>query len=354
MSKKKEAIIVAERKNFVYGDEKLGIDGCIKRGISEQVANKIYDDMSDFAKYAFNKSHAACYAAISMQTAYLKAHYPVEFFAGLLTSVADQTKKLTKYILECKKSGLVIMNPDINNSEVNFTATLDGTVIYGLSAIKSVGKNVQHIIADRNENGPFAGLGDLVRRIPSINKSVLESLANAGAMDFFGYHRSTLLANIENTQKAAKKDIKFKEAQCDGQLNFFEIEQYSLSEDKEIMAADNFVEVDELAKRTILENEKSSTGFYISGHPFEEYQILLENAKERNSSLEYLNSTYFMYEEEDENVEVDEGELLLTGTDGINVPQSNDRELLVEEDQKVAIAGIITNFKGFRRRKPVN
>jgi len=344
MGKKIEKIIEDERQNFVYGNEELGIDGCIKRGIPETVAQKVYDDMSEFAKYAFNKSHAACYAAISMQTAYLKAHYPAEFYAGLLTSVADQTKKLAKYIIECKKSGLAISNPDINHSEVNFTATSEGTVIYGLSAVKSVGKNVEYIISERKANGPFKGLIDIVKRIPSLNRRTLEALINAGAMDCFGYNRNTLLANIERAQSIIKNDIKIKEAQVAGQMSLFEIFESQRPEVK-----DDFVEITELPKKTILLNEKASTGFYISGHPFEDYQLLLEATKEKNPNFKYLNSTYFAYEEE--NSETDDYKDMTEVDTGANDIYSSERELLVEENQEVIIAGIVTNYKKIMTKK---
>ena len=191
MSKKKAAVMEKERQNFVYGNEEEGVPGCISNGISEQVANKIYDDMTDFAKYAFNKSHAAAYAVVSYQTAWLKYYYPVEFMAALMTSVVDHAAKISEYILTCRQMGIQILPPDINRSFGEFS--VEGKAIrYGLTAIKGIGKPVQEaIVAEREENGPFTSIRDLADRLTGkeINKRTVENFIKSGALDGFGGNR---------------------------------------------------------------------------------------------------------------------------------------------------------------------
>ena len=185
MSKKKASVMEQERKNFVYGNEKEGVKGCIANGITEQVANKIFDEMIDFAKYAFNKSHAAAYAVVAYQTAYLKHYYPVEYMAALMTSVLDNVNKVSEYSLHCRQIGIEILPPDINEGEGDFSVS-GKNIRYGLSAIKGLGRSViDAVVAQRNENGIYTSLKDFVTRLSGkeVNKKTIESLIKAGAMD---------------------------------------------------------------------------------------------------------------------------------------------------------------------------
>ena len=185
MSKKKGDVMQKERQNFVYGNEAEGVPGCIANGISEQVANKIYDEMIDFAKYAFNKSHAAAYAVVAYQTAYLKYYYPVEFMAALMTSVIDNPGKVAEYIYSCRQMGIEILPPDINKGEGKFSVD-NGNIRYGLAAIKSIGKPViEAIIAEREKNGLFKNLKDFIERLSGkeVNKRTIESFIKSGAFD---------------------------------------------------------------------------------------------------------------------------------------------------------------------------
>ena len=185
MAKKKAAVMAAERKNFVYGNEEEGVKGCIANGISEEIANKIYDDMTEFAKYAFNKSHAAAYAVVSYQTAYLKYYYPVAFMAALMTSVKDNTAKVLEYAMSCRKMGIEILGPDVNEGMSAFSAA-DGKIRFGLSAIKGVGDGViESIIQERTQNGPFTSMEDFMKRLSSkeVNRHTIENFIKSGAFD---------------------------------------------------------------------------------------------------------------------------------------------------------------------------
>ena len=185
MSKKKAAVMEKERQNFVYGNEEEGVPGCVNRGISEEIANKIYEQMMDFAKYAFNKSHAAAYAVVAYQTAYLKCHFPVEFMAALMTSVIDNPPKVADYILSCRRMGIAILPPDINKGDSTFSVD-GGGIRYGLSAIKSIGKPViESIVAERNQRGDFTSLRDFIERMTGkdVNKKAIENFIKAGAFD---------------------------------------------------------------------------------------------------------------------------------------------------------------------------
>ena len=185
MSKKKTAVMEKERQNFVYGNDEEGVKGCIRNGIDEKTANQIYDEMIDFAKYAFNKSHAACYAVVSYQTAFLKYYYPKEFMAALMTSVQDNTAKVSEYILTCRQMGIGILPPDINEGYSGFTVSGE-SIRYGLSAIKSVGRSVvEQIIKERENGGLFRSMDDFVERMSNkeVNKRTLENFIKAGALD---------------------------------------------------------------------------------------------------------------------------------------------------------------------------
>lgn len=269
MSKKKEKVMQEERANFIFGNDDLGIQGCIKNGIDEDVANKIYDDMIGFAKYAFNKSHAAAYAAISMQTAYLKAHYPTEFAAGLLTSVMDKTDKLSLYVGGFRKKGIHILPPDLNTSGYEFTVGMDSSISYGLASIKNISKNaVKKILEERAYKGPYKGLRDFVKRNFSVCDSrTLDGLIHAGAFDFTGYTRRAMALSAGDILSSAKQEAKYN---IPGQMTLFDMFQDSSLEDGEI---DN---CKEYTPYELLYHEKEATGSYLSRHPLDNYGVYLK------------------------------------------------------------------------------
>ena len=274
MSKKKGDVMARERKNFVYGNEAEGVPGCISRGIPEQTANHIFDEMIDFAKYAFNKSHAAAYAVVAYQTAYLKYYYPVEFMAALLTSVLGNGAKVSDYIYNCRKMGIEILPPDINEGEGNFSASDQG-IRYGLSAIKSLGKPViNSILAEREKHGKFKDLKDLVERLSSkeINKRTVESFIKAGALDSLkGSRRQKMLIYvqvIENVQKERKNEMA-------GQMSLLD---FLSDEDKKSFEI-TYPDVEDYSNEQKLAMEKEVLGIYASGHPLDEYrEVLGKNA----------------------------------------------------------------------------
>lgn len=270
MSKKKDYVMKEERANFVYGNEEKGIAGCIKNGISEEIANKIYDEMIDFAKYAFNKSHAAAYAVVSYQTAYMKHYYPVEFMAALMTSVIDNGSKVSEYIYSCRDMDINILQPDINEGEAEFSVS-GHNIRYGLNAIKGVGRQiVDAIIEERNRGGKYRGLQDFVERnlANELKKNVVESFIKAGAFDSFGNNRRQLMEIyipvIDRITASRKKSIK-------GQMTLFDFAGTEEKKDYEIKLPD----VGEFDKETLLGYEKEVLGVYISGHPLEEFEAKL-------------------------------------------------------------------------------
>ena len=267
MSKKKAAVMQQERQNFVYGNEAEHVPGCISNGISEQVANKIYDDMIDFAKYAFNKSHAAAYAVVAYQTAWLKYYYPVEFMAALMTSVIDNSSKVSEYILTCRQMGIQILPPDINESVSAFSVS-NGAIRYGLNAIKSVGKPViEEIIQERKERGDFEDLADFINRMSGheVNKRAVENFIKAGAFDCFPANRRQMMMIygqiMDDAAQKKKKDFA-------GQISLFD---FAAEEDKAAFKI-KIPQVSEYGKEDLLAFEKEVLGFYISGHPLEEYE----------------------------------------------------------------------------------
>ena len=279
MSKKKDAVMQAERKRFVYGDEATNVPGCVKNGISEQVANKIYDDMIDFAKYAFNKSHAAAYAVISYQTAYLKYYFPVEFMAALMTSVMGNMTKLAGYIQECKEMKIEILPPDINEAGSGFTAH-GRNIRYGLSAIKGVGKNViDSIIDERNEGGPYHDLYDFCQRLATrdINKRAVENFIKAGAFDSFGLTRKQLIHIYIDVIDKVTND---KKSAISGQMSLFDLAGADQKTDFLIPIPD----VGEFDQSVLLDFEKDVTGIYISGHPLDSYLDYLNRSVTARSS----------------------------------------------------------------------
>ena len=270
ISKKKMKIIEAERKVFVYGDPANNIPGCIANGISEGVAQSLYDEIVAFANYAFNKAHAVCYAVVSYQTAYLKCHYPRQYMAALMTSVLDSATKISGYIAECKELGIPVLPPDINHSEDQFT--VDGNAIrFGLGAVKNVGHGlVRAMCAKREEGGPFKSLEDFVQRMgDEINKRAVENFIKCGAMDCFGHHRSELLAvydrMMDSIASSRKKNL-------EGQMGLF-----SLLEDEDAAASIPIPKLPEMSKGQMLALEKETMGIYISGHPMDDYRNLLKN-----------------------------------------------------------------------------
>lgn len=267
MSKKKQSVMEQERKNFVYGNPQEGVMGCVANGISEQVANKIYDEMIDFAKYAFNKSHAAAYAVVSYQTAYLKYYYPVEYMAALMTSVLDHTSKVSEYILTCRRMGIKILPPDINEGEGGFSVS-GKEIRYGLSAIKSVGKPViEAIVNERKDRGKFSSLKDFLTRMNGreVNKRSVESFIKAGALDCFEGTRKQKMMVYAAIMDSIYQEKKTSMA---GQMTLFDFAPEEDKKDYEIAMPS----VGEYEKEELLGFEKEVLGIYVSGHPLEEYE----------------------------------------------------------------------------------
>ena len=271
MSKKKAAVMEKERQNFVYGNPEEGVRGCIANGIDEKTANQIYDDMIDFAKYAFNKSHAAAYAVVAYQTAYLKYYYPREFMAALMTSVMDNAAKISEYILACRGMGIAILPPDINEGVSGFSVS-GNNIRYGLSAIKSVGRSVvEAIIAEREAAGPFSTISDFISRMTNkeVNKRTLESFIKSGALDSLpGTRKQKLYVSAELLEQKSKE----KKTAMEGQMSFFDFVDDSQKEEFRI----SFPDVGEFDRETLLAFEKETLGIYVSGHPMEEYREVWE------------------------------------------------------------------------------
>ncbi len=279
MSKKKASVMEKEKNNFIYGNEEEGVDGCIHRGIPEAVARKIYDDMTDFAKYAFNKSHAAAYAVVSYQTAYLKYYYPKEFMAALLTSVMENTGKITEYTLSCRQMGIEILPPDINEGGAGFTPSADG-IMYGLAAIKSVGRPViEEIVEERKAGGKFTSLKDLCTRLSgkSVNKRALESFIKAGALDGLEGTRKQKMSAYAGILDGISQE---KKVTLTGQMSLIDFADDSEREELETKLPD----VGEYDKEMILGFEKEVLGVYISGHPLEDYLDIMEKNITRDTS----------------------------------------------------------------------
>ena len=268
MSKKKGDVMQKERQIFVYGDEATGVPGCIKNGIDEKVANKIYDEMIDFAKYAFNKSHAAAYAVVSYQTAFLKNYYPVEYMAALMTSVIENPSKVAAYIYACRQMDIKILPPDINRGYADFSVD-EGHIRYGLAAIKSIGKPViQAIVEEREQYGEFKNLEDFISRMSmkeSLNKRAIENFIKAGALDCLGGTRKQFMSIYIQIVDHVNQEKKYS---MTGQMSLFDLVGEEEKQDFQIQLPD----VGEYAKETKLAFEKEVLGVYISGHPLEEYE----------------------------------------------------------------------------------
>lgn len=267
MSKKKGDVMKKERQSFVYGNEAEGVPGCIANGIDEKTANKIYDEMIDFAKYAFNKSHAAAYAVVSYQTAWLKYYYPVEFMAALMTSVIENPGKVSEYIYTCRQMGIEILPPDINKGEGSFSVD-NGNIRYGLAAIKSIGKPViQAILTEREARGEFKNMKDFIERLSGkeVNKRTIESFIKSGAFDSLGGTRKQFMVIYVQILDQVNQERKYS---MTGQMSLFDMVDENQKAEFDIPLPD----VGEYEKETKLAFEKEVLGVYLSGHPMEEYE----------------------------------------------------------------------------------
>jgi len=303
ISKKKMKVIEAERKVFVYGDPAQNITGCIGHGVSEAVAQSIYDEIVDFANYAFNKAHAVCYAVVSYQTAYLKCHYPRQYMAALMTSVLDSATKIAGYISECREMGIPVLPPDLNHSEDHFTVEGDA-IRFGLGAVKNVGRGlIRAMVRKRQEGGPFRSLEDFIERMGEgeLNKRAVENFIKCGAADCFGNHRSELLAAydimMDTIASTRKKNL-------DGQMGLF-----SMLEEEQPSVRLPMPRLKELSRTELLAMEKETTGIYISGHPMDDYR-------------QYLR-----------------------GTNIVQMGKLMDEDQHYQDDQIVSVAGIVQTVK---------
>lgn len=345
MAKKKEAVMIKERKNFVYGNEEEGVPGCISRGIPEEVANHIFDEMMDFAKYAFNKSHAAAYAVVSYQTAYLKCYYPVEFMAALMTSVIDNPGKVSEYIYTCKQMNIKILTPDINEGDAVFTVA-DGAIRFALSAIKGVGKPViEAIVAEREENGPFKSLKDFAERLSGkeVNKRTIESFIKAGVFSNLHPNRRQLMMSyiqiLDNIAEDKKRSLT-------GQMSLFDLVGEEAKQDYEPPMPD----VEEYSKEQLLALEKEVLGIYLSGHPLEEYESRI-----RKNVTAYSND--FMIDEETNNPKVMDGSLQTIGgmvtAKTIKTTKRNDMMAFITLEDLFGVVEVIIFPKDYERYKSI-
>ena len=278
--------MATERHNFVYGNEEEGVKGCVANGISEEIANRIYDEMTDFAKYAFNKSHAACYAVVSYQTAFLKCYYPVEFMAALMTSVLDNSTKVSEYIMTCRGMGIDILPPDVNEGEGNFSVSYSeegGKIRYGLSAIKGLGRPIiDSIVKEREKNGIYKDLKDFAMRLSGkeVNKRTIENFIKAGAFDTMkGNRKQKMLVYGQILEEVSRE----KKDGIAGQMSIMDFLGGAEKEQFEI----HYPKVEEYEKEERLAMEKEVLGIYVSGHPLEDYTELL-NKNITNTTLDFL------------------------------------------------------------------
>ena len=341
MSKKKGKVMEQERKNFVYGNPEENVPGCIARGIDEKVANKIYDNMIDFAKYAFNKSHAAAYAVVAYQTAYLKYYYPVEFMAALMTSVLDNTSKVSEYIYTCRQMGIAILPPDINEGEGGFSVS-GQAIRYGLSAIKSIGRPViDAIVEERKIRGPFTTLKDFITRLSGreVNKRTIENFIKAGALDGLEGNRRQKMMIYGSLLDALNQEKKTTMA---GQMTLFDIAPEEDKAEYEIKLPN----VEEYDKEVLLGFEKEVLGIYISGHPLEEY---MERLKKNTNAV----TTDFVLDEETGTLKVSDGAKVRIGgmiTDKvIKYTKSNKAMAFITLEDLVGTVEIIIFPKDYER-----
>lgn len=295
MSKKKDYVMQQERQNFVYGNKEENVPGCIANGIDEKTANKIYDDMIDFAKYAFNKSHAAAYAVVAYQTAYLKYYYPAEFMAAMLTSVMDNAEKVSEYIYSCRSMGIKILPPDINEGESGFSVS-ENCIRYGLTAIKSVGKNIiDAIVMERNAAGKYKSLEDFISRTSplGVNKRAVENFIKAGALDSLGATRKQMMMVYVQIMDSEAQERKNTMA---GQMSLFDFVSEEDKADFEIKMPD----VGEYSSDQMLEFEKEVLGIYVSGHPLQK-----EEARWRKH-ITNISTDFAEVGEDEENTKVED------------------------------------------------
>lgn len=344
MSKKDGNVMRQGRQGFVYGDKDKGIYGCVSRGISETVANRIYDKMIDFADYAFNRSHGAGYAFVTYQTAYLKYYYPKEYMAALLTSVISRVDKISNYILDCKDMGMDVLPPDVNEGEGRFTVA-DKGIRYGMSAIKGVGENVTgKITEERQQRGPYRSLSDLAERLSGIlNKKGFEALIKAGAVDCLPGTRREKMAVYEQVIDSVNQEKKGKMA---GQLSLFDIapqEDLSALEVKMPVLGEFDIE-------TKLAFEKEMLGVYLSGHPLESYQELIRDVCNANS----LN---FFYDKDEGKVDADSGGHYILGgiATGINkkITKNNQQMAFINLEDLVGVVEIIVFPRDYEKYKNI-
>ena len=319
MSKKKHKVMEEERKNFIYGivdkDGNIEVPGCKRNGISEEAANKIFDQMMDFASYAFNKSHAAAYAVIGYQTAYLMKYYPVETIAAMLNSVMGTSEKVAHYITFAESLGIQVLPPDINESYSKFTVKGD-KIRFGLAAIKNVGLNVvEALVESRIKKGAFESIIDFINKIDlsSINKRAIESLIKAGALDCFNVYRSKLLAVYEKIMDGVANE---KKRNIDGQISLF-----GMDEDVKLPEI-NYPDIKEFAKNNLLSMEKEMTGLYLSGHPLDEYENSLK--VQTSTNIGHINKSYEILQESFNANEISED--------------------IIRDEERVILGGIIAEF----------
>ncbi len=301
MSKKKQSVMEKERANFIYGNPEENVPGCVSKGIPENVAAQIYDDMMDFAKYAFNKSHAAAYAVVAYETAYLKYYHPVEFMAALLTSVIDNAGKVSSYIMVCRSMGIKILPPDVNEGLVGFSVK-DGAIVYALTAIKGVGRNIIDLLVQERElRGPYKNLKDFVTRLADadLNKRVVENFIKAGAFDCLPGTRKQQMSIYVQVMDSIIKD---KKSNMAGQMSLFDLVGEEQKADFDIRMPD----VGEYKKEVLLGFEKEVIGFYISGHPLEEYEALWKKKISATTSE-------FMLDEELGRAKIEDGRKVTVG-----------------------------------------
>ncbi|MBR3508524.1 MAG: DNA polymerase III subunit alpha [Lachnospiraceae bacterium] len=318
MSKKKQSVMEKERANFVYGNPDEGVPGCLSNGISESVASHIYDEMMDFAKYAFNKSHAACYAVVAYQTAFLKYYYPVEFMAALMTSVIDNSSKVSEYILTCRSMGIEVLPPDVNQGESGFSVQ-NGKIRYSLTAIKGVGRPIIEALAqERRIGGPFTNIKDFITRMSEhdINKRVIESCIKAGALDSLGGTRKQFMAVYSQIMERIVHDRKNSMA---GQMTLFDIVSDDQKEEFDIPLP----KVGEYEKELLLQFEKEVLGVYVSGHPLEAWEQLWRR-QITNTSLD------FVIDEETSEPKVNDQAMVIVGgmITGKNVKYTKNNEAM--------------------------
>ncbi len=335
MGKKKLDVMAKEREVFIHGqvDEQgnVIVPGCVRNGIDEVSSNKIFDEMAEFAKYAFNKSHAACYAVVSYQTAYLKAYYPSEFMAAMLNSYLGNLDKVPVYIDECKSLHIDILKPGINSSELKFTVD-HGNIRFGLGSIKNVGvAPIEAIIAERNENGNFKSFTDFCERIAdkAVNKKCIESLIKAGAFDEFEQTRSTLLASfetiIDTIQSAKKKGL-------EGQFSMFDLGANGDDDTDMNDIKYTFIEKEEFTEKELLSQEKEMLGIYLSGHPLEKLREEIER-QTTISTKDLMAIDSKMNSENEENLSE------------IELREQYESNVKFKDGQEVKLAGIITSVK---------